>query len=180
MKSQKGVTLIELMVVVAVIAILAKVMLPMYATYVIRGKIPDATSNLASKRTQMEQFYQDNRTYVGGGGCTADTTTSKYFTFNCTGTGGAPTATTYIIQAVGTGTMAGFTYTIDQGNNKQTTAAPAAWALATMPGTPAIAGSPRRGGNVKSAAQPARRHPDRTFGRGGDYWHIVRTRCPKL
>jgi type IV pilus assembly protein PilE len=134
MKLQKGFTLIELLIVVAIVGILAAVALPAYSNYVTRGKIPEATSNLASKRVQMEQFYQDNRTYVGGSGCTADTTSSKYFDFSCTPAPGvAPTTTVYTIQAVGKSSMAGFTYTIDQSNTKQTTAAPVGWAAAAMP-----------------------------------------------
>jgi type IV pilus assembly protein PilE len=121
MKFAKGFTLIEIMVAIAIIGILAAIALPAYGNYVTRGKIPGATSNLAGKRVQMEQFYQDNRTYVGGTACNTDTTSSNYYTFSCTGVGGAPTATTYIIQAVGTGTMAGFTYTVDQSNAKTST-----------------------------------------------------------
>ena len=119
MKLQKGFTLIELMIVVAIIGILAGVALPAYSNYVTRGKIPDATSNLANKRVAMEQFYQDNSTYVGGTGCTADTASSQYFDFSCVApTGVPPTSTTYTIKAVGKSTMAGFTYSIDQSNTK--------------------------------------------------------------
>ena len=125
MKAQKGFTLIELMIVVIVIGILAAVALPAYGNYVIRGKIPDATSNLATKRTAIEQFFQDNRTYLSGAVCPAsvapDTTSSQYFTFSC-----VATAATYTITATGTGSMAGFSYTIDQSNTKTSTvAAPA-------------------------------------------------------
>lgn len=120
MKFAKGFTLIEVLIVVAIIGILAAIALPSYTNYVIRGKIPAATSNLAGKRVQMEQFYQDNRTYVGGTACNTDTTSSKYYTFSCTGVG-APTATTYIITAIGTGSMAGFTYSVDQSNAKTST-----------------------------------------------------------
>ena len=124
MKKLNGFSLIELMVVVAVIGILAAVALPAYSNYVIRGKIPDATSNLAIKRVAMEQYYQDSvpHTYVGGPACNTDTAgpspaSSQYYTFSCTGAG-APTASTYNITATGTGTMAGFTYTIDETNDK--------------------------------------------------------------
>lgn len=124
MKAQHGFTLIELMVTVVIVAILAAIAVPSYTAYVVRGKIPDATSNLATKRVQMEQYFQDNRTYVGAPACNTDTTTSQYFTFSCPA---APTAVTYTLQALGTGTMAGFIYTLDQDNNKVTVAAPAGW-----------------------------------------------------
>jgi len=88
-----------------------------------RGKIPEATSNLALKRVQMEQWFQDNRTYVGAPGCAADTTTSQYFDFSCT----VQTATAYTIQALGKDSMLGFTYTIDQSNVKTTAAVPSGW-----------------------------------------------------
>lgn len=134
MKTQKGFTLVELMIVVVIVGILSAVAIPAYSNYVIRGKIPDATSNLAKKRVQMEQFFQDNRTYLAGTGCTADTTTSQYFDFTCaTAPGVVATATAYTIAAIGKNSMAGFTYTIDQSNTKQTTAAPTGWAAATMP-----------------------------------------------
>jgi type IV pilus assembly protein PilE len=135
MKAQHGFTLIELMIVVAVISILSAIALPSYRDYVIRGKIPDATSNLATKRVQQEQFFQDNRTYAGGTGCAADTTTSRYFNFDCLGTntgGAAATATTYLIEAIGKDTMAGFTYSIDQSNNKVTNAVPSGWGTAPI------------------------------------------------
>ena len=123
MKNRNGFTLIELMIVVAIVAILGAVAMPAYTDYVVRGKIPDATSNLATKRVQLEQFFQDNRTYVGAPACTADTTASQYFDFSCS----VQTATAYTVQAVGKGTMAGFTYTIDQNNSKVTVAVPAGW-----------------------------------------------------
>lgn len=119
MKTQQGFSLIELMIVVAIVGILSVVAVPAYNNYVIRGKIPEATGNLASKRVRMEQFFQDNRTYLNGTGCTADTTTSKYFDFTCaTAPGVVATATAYTIAAIGKDSMAGFTYTIDQSNTK--------------------------------------------------------------
>lgn len=122
---QLGFTLIELMVVVAIIAILSAIAYPAYSDYVIRGRIPDATSGLAAKRVQMEQFFQDNRTYAGAPACNNDATTSQAFTFSCVA---AATATTYTLQAVGTGPMAGFRYTIDQANAKASDITRAGWA----------------------------------------------------
>jgi len=117
MKSARGYTLIEIMVTIAIIGILASIAIPYYGDYTIRAKIPDATSNLAAKRVLMEQYFQDNHTYVGAPACNNDTTSSKYFTFSCPV---AATVNTYTITATGNnpGTMAGFSYTIDQSNNK--------------------------------------------------------------
>ena len=126
-KTQSGFTLIEIMIVVVIVGILSMVALPSYRDYVVRGKIPDATSNLASKRVQNEQFFQDNRTYVNATGCAADTTSSPFFNFSCNP---AATATTYTVRADGKNSMAGFAYTIDESNNKATiisAGAPAGW-----------------------------------------------------
>ncbi|MBI5430216.1 MAG: prepilin-type N-terminal cleavage/methylation domain-containing protein [Nitrosomonadales bacterium] len=120
MKSQnispaKGFTLIEVLIAVAIIGILASIALPAYTDYVTRGKLVDASTQLSDGRVKLEQFFQDNRTYVGGP-CPAAT---KYFTFVC----GNLAATTYTITATGTaaGNVTGFSYTIDHNNAKTST-----------------------------------------------------------
>ena len=122
----RGFTLIELLVAMAVLGILTAIALPSYSYYVIRSHIPEATSALATKQVQMEQWFQDNKSYLNGAACglPVDNTAYKYFTFGCTAT-----ATTYTITATGTGGMATFVYTIDQLGNKNTTSVPTGWAL---------------------------------------------------
>jgi type IV pilus assembly protein PilE len=134
MKSQRGFTLIEIMIVVVIVGILAKVAMPAYTSYIARGKVIEAQSTLSSARVAMEQYFQDHRTYVGGGAdinavapgaCPLDT---PYFTYYCLSpnVAASPTASTYTIMAanlanVGLGAAGNYTYTIDQSNNKSTT-----------------------------------------------------------
>ncbi|HYJ98176.1 MAG TPA: type IV pilin protein [Burkholderiaceae bacterium] len=118
-----GFTLIELLITIVIASILAAVAIPSYRDYVTRGKIPEATSRLATKQVQMEQFFQDNRTYVSGTGCTADSTSSKYFDFSCSGV----TATGFTLTATGKEAMTGFSYTINQTGAKTTASVPSGW-----------------------------------------------------
>jgi len=126
MKLQKGFSLVELMVVVAIIGILTAVAIPAYSNYVRRGKIAEATTNLSSLRVSMEQYYQDNRTYQNGAACGVampSTPAVQYFSFACV----APTATTYTITATGIGGMANFAYTVNQQNAKTSTITAPGW-----------------------------------------------------
>ena len=126
----RGFTLIELMVTVAIIAILASIALPSYSAYVTRGRIPQATNNLATMRVQLEQYFQDNRTYVGAceAGTVAPLPTSADFDYTCP----ALTADTFTVVATGTGSMSGFTYSIDEANSRTTTAVPSGWGTAPV------------------------------------------------
>jgi type IV pilus assembly protein PilE len=117
MKMQRGFTLVEIMIVVAIVGILAKIAIPMYGSYMVRGKVIEAQSALTSGRVAMEQYFQDYRTYVGAP-CPASTT---YFTYGC-----ATAATTYTITASsvanqGLGVAGSYVYKIDSSNNKTTT-----------------------------------------------------------
>jgi type IV pilus assembly protein PilE len=126
---QHGFTLIELMVVVAIVAILTTVAYPSYQDYITRGQLAEGTSTAADMRVRMEQYFQDNRTYVGAPICTTPPAAPavKYFTFAC-----APTATTYTITATGTGTTTGFVYTVNQSNLRRTTGVKTGWGTAPL------------------------------------------------
>jgi type IV pilus assembly protein PilE len=129
MQRPTGFTLIELMVTVAIIAILAAIAIPNYTDYIRRGKLQEATSNLLAMRTKMEQYFQDNRSYTSPGApvlapCVANSSVPipalKYFNITCP----VLTATTYTIQADGTDpTLVGITFTINEGNVRATTVA---------------------------------------------------------
>jgi len=66
MKNQKGFTLIELMIVVAIIAILAAIAIPQYNDYTARAQMTEAYTLAAGLKTPIaEAFAQDN----GNGSC---------------------------------------------------------------------------------------------------------------
>jgi type IV pilus assembly protein PilE len=123
-RAAAGFTLIEIMIVVALVAILAAVAAPTYREYTIRGQIPEGTARLATRQVQLEQFFQDNRTYVGAPACAADVNSSRLFDYGC---GDTPTAVGYTLTATGKGSMAGFGFSIDQANARTTTSVPAGW-----------------------------------------------------
>ena len=81
MRREKGFSLVEVMIVVVIIGILAAVAIPNYNDYLMRSKVPEATSRLSDLRVRMEQYFQDNRTYAAAPACNADTTDNKVRTF---------------------------------------------------------------------------------------------------
>lgn len=121
LRRSKGFTLVELMIVVAIVAILTTIAYPNYRDYVIRGQLVDATQGLAAVRANMERYFQDNRTYLPVGTftppCVAAGVAYGKFTINCPGS----TATTFTATAVGTAVpLSGFSFTVDQDNTQKT------------------------------------------------------------
>ena len=124
---RNGFTLIEVMVTVAIVGILLAVAVPVYSDYVVRSRLSEAFTSLGAAQPGAEQFWSNNRTYVGFGASATFPSATSNFSYALSGA----TASTYTLTATGTGKMAGFVYTIDQNGGHATSASPAGWGTST-------------------------------------------------
>lgn len=126
MTRSRGFTLLELMITMAIIAILAAIAIPSYSEYVRRSRITEAFATLSGMRVKMEQYFQDNRTYATACGAAPSVAPlpapTANFTYDCPALG----ANNYTLRARGIAgtTMEGFTYTIDDQNGRTSVMVP--------------------------------------------------------
>ena len=125
----KGITLIELLIVIVIVGILAAVAVPGYTSYMIRARRADAKTALEQVRATQEMWKAERGVYAtDAGGDTAETilmntmgasstTISSYYDWNFT----LKTAATFTAQAVPQGSQtedSGGTLLIDQNGTK--------------------------------------------------------------
>lgn len=111
LKKSSGFTLIELMIVVAIIGILAAIAIPNFMNYQCKAKQSEAKSNLGTIRTIEEAYRAEHDTYTTSlTGLGFSTTGTPRYSYSVTAADG----TTFSAQATGTINSATDTWTIDQ------------------------------------------------------------------
>ena len=123
-----GFTLIEMLIVVAVIGILSAIAVPSYNQYVIRAKVSEGLQLLAGAKLPIDQYYQDNGTYLNGANCggTLPANTSN-FTFACAAVaaaGATPESYKVTMKGVTTSSVKSYEYTLTDRGIRATTAHP--------------------------------------------------------
>jgi len=111
-KTQQGFTLIELMIVIAIVGILAAIALPAYQDYTVRAKISEAMAVLAEGKTSVAEYYAANGTVppdAARAGISTDVDTAIMASLLYTDSASLPLLTAEVKSEVVPGTAAGGT-----------------------------------------------------------------------
>lgn len=120
-RGQRGITLIELMVALAIVSVLVAVAMPSYRAYVVRSRLPVALDALTSYATRLEQAYQDVGNYGVANCMPAAVPTPDNFTVACAlGNNGQG----FTVTATGSGIVSGYTFSIDNLGIRRTVSHP--------------------------------------------------------
>lgn len=104
-RTQQGFTLIELMIVVAIIGILAAVALPAYQDYTTRSKITEVMLQVDACKNAVSEFIQSNNAFpadADAAGCNS-TTTTKYMAAGLAVSSTTGAITSGAVQGTGSG-----------------------------------------------------------------------------
>ena len=99
----KGFTLIELMIAVAILAIIAAIAIPAYNSQVEKTRRADAVSSITNTAQRLERCFTRNNTYAGCINPTTFDSADGFYEIEVS----VPTATTYDLTATAQGAQAG-------------------------------------------------------------------------
>lgn len=141
---QGGFTLIELMIVVAIIGVLASIAVPQYQNYVARAQVSEAISLASSAKTAVSEYYMTNGSFPGdnetAGISVAADISGSYVQSVTVGTDGIITTKMASVSTDGGGVvraLAGKTLDFKPtGSDSTTNSAPITWACGPGEGTP--------------------------------------------
>ena len=113
---QQGFTLIELMIVIAIVGILAAIALPAYQDYTVRAKVSEAMVTMAEAKTTIAEYYSANNYLPADAGTAGintnpDTDIVASLTYSSTASAGLPTLTA-AVQAIVIPNSGGTLYTV--------------------------------------------------------------------